>query len=379
MKLEPFALERFQSIWENRVPWNLAESGVHPLTVSELVDTEPLREMLSRQLLGYPQTNGTAELRGAIAAMYPEATADHVEVTNGGSEANCVLLMRLVQPGDAVVSMTPNYMQAPALARGLGADVSPWPLREESDGRRFRWVADLDALARLVTPRTRLILLCNPNNPTAMRLDEATLDGICRIAGSVGAWVLSDEIYRGAEREADDTPTIWGRYERAVVSSGLSKAYGLPGLRIGWIVAPPELVSELWGIHDYTTIAPGGINDLLARIALSPDRRPKLLARTRGIIRANYPLVESWIARHEGLTHAAPEAGAIAFVRYRHPIESVELVSRLRDERGVLIVAGSHFDMDGYIRVGFGGETDHVAHALDRAGELLDSILAHAR
>ena len=111
---------------------------------------------------------------------------------------------------------------------------------------------------------------------------------------------MDDEIYRGAEREADDTPTVWGRYERAIVSSGLSKAYGLPGLRIGWVVAPPALIADLWSIHDYTTIAPGGINDRLARIALEPARRATLLARTRGIIRANYPLVRRWIERQDG-------------------------------------------------------------------------------
>ncbi len=379
MQLEPFALERFQSIWENRVRLNLAESGVHPLQVSDLVDTRDLVDGLLKQPLGYPQTNGTEALRQTIAALYPGATPDHVQVTNGGSEANCVLLMRLVRPGDAVVAMTPNYMQAIGLARALGADVRSWPLREDTSAGRTRWVADLDDLRRLMTPRTRAILLCNPNNPTASRLDEDTLDGICRIAADAGAWIVSDEIYRGAEREADDTPSIWGRYDRGVVSSGLSKAYGLPGLRIGWIAGPPDLIAELWGIHDYTTIAPGAINDLLARIALAPDRRAAILARTRRIIRENYPIVADWIGRHEGLSHAPPGAGAVAFVRYRHPIESIELVSRLRDEHGVLIVPGSHFDMDGFIRVGFGGDPDHVTRALAIAGDFLDSVLVHAR
>lgn len=379
MELEPFDLERFQSIWENRVALNIAESGVHPLSVSELVDSPELREALLRQPLGYPQTNGTLDLRQTIAGLYPGASADHVLVTNGGSEANCVVLMRLVQPGDTVVAMTPNYMQAIGLARALGADVRAWPLCEQTTRGGTRWVADVDHLRRLMGPRTRAILLCNPNNPTAARLDDGTLDEICQVASAAGAWIISDEIYRGAEREAIDTPSVWGRYERAVVSSGLSKAYGLPGLRIGWVVASPELVGELWGVHDYTSIAPGAVNDLLARIALSPDRRERLLARTRGIIRGNYPVVADWIARHDGLTHAPPEAGAIAFVRYRHPITSLDLVTRLRDERGVLMVAGSHFDLDGYIRVGFGGDPDQLARALALTGDFLDSVLEHAR
>ncbi len=379
MQLETFALERYQSMWENRVPWNLAESGVHPLRVTDLVNTPELQVEMFEQELGYPQTNGTIELRTLISAMYPGSTIEHIEVTNGGSEANCVLLMRLLQPGDELVFMTPNYMQASGLARALGARVKPWPLRLTGEGPTTRWTADTDELRRLVNPGTRAVLVCNPNNPTGARFDAATLDEVCRIAGSVGAWVIGDEIYRGAEREADDTPSIWGRYERAVVTSGLSKAYGLPGLRIGWIVAPPALIAELWGIHDYTTIAPGAISDRLARMALAPERRTTLLARTRGIIRVNYPLVRRWIEHREGMAHVAPEAGAIAFIRYPHAISSTVLAARLRDEAGVLIVPGDHFDMDGYVRVGFGSEPTYLARGLAVAGEFLDGVTAHAR
>ena len=379
MKLETFALERFQSIWENRVAWNLAESGVHPLRVSELVDSTAHHDALLALELGYPQTNGTIELRELIAAMYAGATADHVQVTNGGSEANCILLMRLIAPGDEIVFMTPNYLQASGLARALGARVQPWQLRETCAGSEARWAPDLEELRRLVSPTTRAILICNPNNPTGARLNETELDEICRVASAVGAWVISDEIYRGAEREADDTPTVWGRYERAIVSSGLSKAYGLPGLRIGWAVAPPSVIEDLWAVHDYTTIAPGGINDRLARIALEPARRETLLARTRGIIRANYPLVRRWIERQEGLSHIAPEAGAIVFVRHDSPRPSSQLTERLRAERSVLIVPGDFFDLDGYLRIGFGSDPAYLESALTLIAEFLRSAGVHAR
>ena len=379
MKLETFALERFQSIWENRVAWNLSESGVHPLKVKELANTTAHHDAVMEMELGYPQTNGTIELRDLIAAMYPEATRDHVQVTNGGSEANCILLMRLVSPGDEIVFMTPNYMQAAGLAKALGATVRPWRLREVPSGDDGRWAPDLDELRRLVTPKTRAILICNPNNPTGARLTESELNEICAVAASVGAWVVADEIYRGAEREADDTPTVWGRYERAIVSSGLSKAYGLPGLRIGWVVAPPELIADLWAVHDYTTIAPGGISDRLARIALEPERRATILARTRGIIRTNYPLIRRWIARQDGLTHVAPEAGAIVFVRHDGPLPSSQLTERLREERSVLIVPGDFFEMDGYLRIGFGADPAYLESALTLVGEFLRSVRVHAR
>lgn len=373
MKLEPFALERLQSIWENRVAWNLSESGVHPLRVEELADTPEYRAAVLAQELSYTQTNGTPDLRAAIADMYPGATPAHIVVTNGGSEANWIVLWHLVGPGDDVVMMVPNYMQARGIVRGLGATVRPWALTDgESAGR---WRADMAALDRMVTPRTRLIFICNPNNPTGARLSAPDLDELGRIAGRVGAWVVADEIYRGAELDGVETATSWGRYERTIVTCGLSKAYGLPGLRIGWVVAPQPVTDALWGVHDYTTIAPGAVNDRLARIALTPARRERLLARTRGILSANYPLVKRWIDRRAPhVSHVPPEAGAIVFMRYGHAINSTVLIERLRDEQSLLIVPGDHFDMDGYLRIGFGSNPEHLAGGLDRLGALLDTL-----
>ncbi|HET7218959.1 MAG TPA: aminotransferase class I/II-fold pyridoxal phosphate-dependent enzyme [Vicinamibacterales bacterium] len=375
MKLEPFAMERLQSTWENRVELNISESGVHPLRVEELVDDRDALAALLAQPLAYLQTNGTAALRAAIAAMYPGASIDNVLVTNGGSEANCVTLLHILQPGDDAVIMAPNYMQVRGLARGLGAAVAPWPLHEATG-----WRPDVGALRTLVTARTKMILVCNPNNPTGARMTGAELDAVCDAASAHGAWVLADEIYRGAELDGVDTPTIWGRYERALVTSGLSKAYGLPGLRIGWVVGPAATIEQLWGVHDYTTIAPGAVNDHLARVALEPARRHRLVERTRSILRGNYPVLRDWVqSRAPALSHVAPEAGAIAFVRYEHDINSTDLIDRLRTESGVLVVPGAHFEMDGYLRIGFGGDPTHLQRGLERVGAMLDRFPAHAR
>jgi aspartate/methionine/tyrosine aminotransferase len=377
MKLAPFELERLQSVWEHRVAWNISESGVHPLRLDELADREEDRDALLEQHLAYTQTNGTVELRDAIARLYDNATAGHILVTNGGSEANWVVLWHLVEPGDEIVMMTPNYMQAAGIARALGATVHSWPLLPVGTrgGDAPRWRPDLDTLRSLVTARTKAVVICNPNNPTGARLPAEDLDAICTIADRAGAWVIADEIYRGAELDSVETASAWNRYGRTVVTSGLSKAYGLPGLRIGWVVGPPALVEALWGVHDYTTIAPGALNDRLARIALSPDRRPRILARTQGIIVTNYGIVRRWIERREPvLWHAAPDAGAIAFVRYAHQIGSTALVERLREERSVLVVPGDHFGMDGYLRIGFGGDPLALTRALDYIGDMLDTV-----
>ena len=166
--------------------------------------------------------------------MYPGAGVDHIEVTNGGSEANFITTFNLIEPGDEVVMLVPNYMQTWGLSRAFGGTIREWRLVEDREAGR--WRVDLDELERLVTPRTKMIVICNPNNPTGARLTAADLDGIARIADRHGAWILSDEVYRGAEIDGVETASMWGRSPNAIVTSGLSKAYGLPGLRIGWIV-----------------------------------------------------------------------------------------------------------------------------------------------
>jgi aspartate/methionine/tyrosine aminotransferase len=375
MKLEQFAMERMQSTWENLVDFNLSESGVHPLTPRELLAQDDLAIVLDQPLV-YTQSNGTTALRSLIAQQYPGTTSDHIEVTNGGSEANYIVSWRLIEPGDEVAMLVPNYMQTWGLARAFGATVKEWALIEDREAGR--WRPDLDALKPLVSDRTRLIIICTPNNPTGARFPVEELDAIGRIADRVGAWVLSDEVYRGAELDGHESPSMWGRSERVIVTSGLSKAYGLPGLRIGWIVAPPPFVASTWSYHDYTTIAPGALSDRLARVALDPARRCALLERTRGILRSNLPIIETWLHDHApAFSWLAPEAGAIVYVRYNYPINSTELVTRLREDKSVLIVPGDHFGMDGYLRLGFGERPDYLKQGLERLHQLLTALPAH--
>jgi aspartate/methionine/tyrosine aminotransferase len=371
MKLEPFQMERMQSEWENRVAHNLSESGVHPMSLGELLGPQGTDELL-RQRLVYVQSNGSEELRRAIAALYPGATADHVVVTNGTAEANYISVWHLVEPGNEVVMMLPNYMQIWGVVRAQGATVVPWRLREE-----LAWTPDPDELRRAIGPRTRLIVVCNPNNPTGSILSMEAMRAIAAVATRAGAWMLADEVYRGAEREGGETPTFWGLHDRLLVTCGLSKAYGLPGLRIGWVVGPPDTIARLWGRKDYLTISPGALSDRLARVALSADTRLRILERTRMILRRNYPVLDGWVgARAEALRLVAPRAGAIAYLRYLWRVNSTDLVVRLRDEQGVLIVPGDHFGMDGFLRIGFGNEPADLRAGLDRIGAMIDSLPA---
>ena len=370
MKLEQFQMERMQSTWENLVKYNLSESGVHPVKIGELIPEKSDREALLDVELGYGQGDGSPELRSLIASMYPGATRSNILVTTGTSEANFLLSWVLTEPGDEAVMMTPNYMQLWGLLRGFGAEVKTFNLVEE-----LNWAPDLDQLESVLSPRTKLIAICNPNNPTGAVLTESEMSRIVAAASRVGAWILADEVYRGAELDGDTTPSFWGRYDKLIVTSGLSKAYGLPGLRIGWIVSTPELAATAWSYHDYTTIGPSSASDLLARVALLPENRKKLIARTRKIINDNYPVILDWIGLHGNLFSVVdPRAGAIAYLRYSLDMNSTKLVEKLREEKSVLIVPGDHFFMDRYLRIGFGSDANYLREGLALVSDCISGL-----
>lgn len=367
MRITPFELERWQSVWENRVELNISESGVHPLSTAELVgDNEMLQRVLAAQL-GYPQTNGSEELRSRIAALYPGAAARNVLVTCGGSEANFVSTWALVEPGDEIVFMTPNYMQIAGLAPAFGATVKPLCLRD-----KLQWGFDPADLKRVVTSKTRMIAVCNPSNPTGAVLDAASRAAIVDAASRVGAWILADEVYRGAEFSGEETPTFWGSYDRVLCTAGLSKAYGLPGLRTGWVVGPSDMIERLWGYHDYTSIALTVLTDRLACIALEPNRRAWILNRTRTILRQNYPVLKNWLDSHsDRFSHVPPKAGAIAWVGLRPGENSVQMAEELRARKSVLVVPGEQLGLESYLRFGFGGDVAQLKQALSRFDDYL--------
>jgi aspartate/methionine/tyrosine aminotransferase len=285
MPIELFEMERMQSTWENLVDYDMSESGVRPLTLRELVGMGFDLEAFLDEPLGYSQSNGTIELRERIAALYPGADADRIEVTNGTSEANYLVALSQLRPGDEFAMQVPNYMQMPGVARSLGAAVRTFALRQETG-----WEPDWDEFEQAMTSKTRLVYLSNPNNPTGAVLSDVAMQHIVSRVESAGSWLLSDEVYLGAEIDRPRTRSFWGMSDRVIVTSGLSKAYGIPGVRIGWIVAPKQLTAECWTQHDYLTIGPNKMSDRIARVAVEERNRETCYARTRSILAHNLPI-----------------------------------------------------------------------------------------
>jgi aspartate/methionine/tyrosine aminotransferase len=367
----PFELERQMSIWENTVQYNLSESGVHPLSMRELVDDPQELERILDSGLNYPQTNGLPALRQRIAAIYRGAAPQNVLVTTGAAQANFTALLSLLDPGDQIAVMLPNYMQIWGAAQNLGLDMRTFALKEDAG-----WRIDPDDLHAAVTPRTRLIAVCNPNNPSGHILSEEEMDWLVQAAQSCGAWLLADEVYAGAERLQEEiTPSFWGLYERVLAIGSMSKAYGLPGLRLGWVVAPPGAADELWARQDYITISTTWLANQLAEYALRPAVRQRLIARTRRYIRDGYANFESWLARHPGLFNLVPpQAAAIAFVRYQRKIGSQALVDHLRQEQSAYVVPGAHFGLDHHLRLSYGMPVETLNEGLERLYRVLSEV-----
>lgn len=372
MSFTPFDLEYTQSLWEQKVDINLTESGVHPIRLDELLggDDSMFAELLATEI-NYPHVNGNPLLRESIADLYDGARTANVLVTVGAAEANNIIMQTLMEPGDELLSQTPTYKQVWGLAENRDHVVRSFRLQADSG-----WALDIDELNAGVNKKTRIIAVVNPNNPTGHIMTEAEMDAVVNAADKVGAWILADEVYRGAERtQEEETPSFFGRYDKVIAVGSMSKAYGLPGLRVGWVVAPPNIVDDLWRRHEYTTITASMLSNILATHALSPDVRPRLLKRTRSYIRNGFPVLEGWMKSQDGLfSYTPPQASAVTFIRYNLDMNSTELMETLCRDASVFVGAGDSFGMDHHLRIAFGQDRIVLEDAFQRIEKTLQSL-----
>lgn len=377
MKIETFALERWMTKHEVHARFDIAESGIFPMTTNDLLAlelAESRAETCARLLdlrLGYSEAPGSHELRSLLAATYADTGPDEILVTTGAIEANFLLFNQLLEAGDHVVAVHPAYQQLQSVPRAIGRDVSLWELDSAPDGYRF----DLDRLARLVTSRTKLIVVNSPHNPTGAVLSADDFRQVYDLAESVGAWVLSDEAYRWLEHpghHGPPPPPMRDLGPRGISVGTFSKPFGLPGLRIGWIAGPAELVAACWALRDYVSLSPGKLNDALAVLAFR--HRDAITERARAIIGQNLTTADAWFAAHADLASwSRPRAGVLALMRYRLDLPSLELADNLAEEQSVMLAPGSVFGYEGTLRIGVGQEPTIFAEGLERTATALRS------
>jgi len=353
----PFALERWFAAQPRDWRCDLSPSGARALSLDELLAlaSPSERAEFARAPLGYGPGQGSTELRALIATRYPGVDDEDVVVTCGAIEALLLCVGALVGPGDEIIVQQPMYGAVAGMAQALGARVRPWILEEE---RGYR--ADLSALAALLSPRTRLVAITQPNNPTGAVLEDDAMGELVHLIGSVGAWLLSDEVSRDlALGPQVVTPAVATGYDRAISVADVTKPFGLGGLRVGWFVSRAgELRAAASARRDYTTLSPATPSDLLARIALR--HAAEIIAQPAALAREHLRELNALAAAHDMISLVPPRAGLTAFVRARG---ASALQRHLADE-GVLVVPGELFGAPDHLRIWLGASDDSFAYAL---------------
>jgi aspartate/methionine/tyrosine aminotransferase len=351
MRFRPFALERFFARYEFNVRWVLCASDCRTRTIAEIDALEPgLLDRLSKLPLGYIDSRGTSSLRDVLAGIYQRVDREQLLVCSGAQEAILWFYFATLTPGDEVVVHTPCYASHREVPRTLGATVVPW---RGDPARHF--ALDVDELERLLTPRTRAIVVNVPHNPTGFLFERVAFERMARLAHERGIVLFSDEVFRESEHidvlrlpaACDLTPTA--------VSLGVtSKSYGLAGLRVGWVATRNrEVYEKMAALKDYSTICNGAPNELIAEVAMR--HRGDLARENVALIRQNLDLLDAFFSRWpDHFEWRRPSAGPVAFVKLRQG-DVDRFCHELVEATGVLLLPGTLFDdTDNRFRLGFG-------------------------
>lgn len=368
MYIRDFALERFFAAHEFAAKHILGASDIEGMPMAELLalaDPESMR-LWNDLRLGYTESPGLPELRQEIASLYPGLSANDVMTFAGAEEAIFLTMHAVLKAGDHVVVVTPAYQSLHEVARSIGAEVSLVPLLPGD------WALDVDRLTVALRSNTRLVVINFPHSPTGTHIARSQLDAIVRLCADRGIRLFSDEVYRLLEHEeAAVLPPAATLDERAVSLGVMSKAFGLAGLRIGWIATQDAaFLKRVAVLKDYTTICSSAPSEILALMALRA--RETILARSRRIIGENLPILSAFMRRHaEHLTWVPPRAGSVCFPRFLGAVDSEHFAETLIARTGVVVVPGARFQYERtHFRVGY-GRTD-----MPRALELIDPHIA---
>jgi aspartate/methionine/tyrosine aminotransferase len=298
---------------------------------------------------------GLPELRDHVlaqAGLTGICTPADVLITAGAAEANYLAIMQTLQPGDEIVIETPGWPQAEVLAKAIGARITRIE-RREADG----WRLPIDQIADVVNDRTKMIFLTNPNNPTGDLLSSDEIARLVRIADPVGAWLLIDEVYAGLEWDGPRAPSVAGMYQRGITTGSVSKALGLQGLRTGWMICPdPQMIMDAVILRENSSEIMNIMGEVIAEIALRPDRFGAAMHKARAEGRANLAQMNAWVEAQDGLSWVSPRAGLIGLARLPDGIDS-DLFARtlLADPYRTFLLPGSAYDQPNHIRLGVGG------------------------
>lgn len=372
MQIKDFLVEQWLNAHEDNAKYNTAETCVDSVSLNQLFELfgnkEEILNSIVNTRLTYGHIYGTPKLKQNIASMYENMSEKNIITTNGAIGANFLSLYSIVEPEDEVISVFPTYQQMYSIPESFGAEVKLLKLKPEN-----KFLPDLDELKSLVTKNTKIICINNPNNPTGSLMEENMLKEIVEIAKSVGAYIHSDEVYRGLYQEEDvRIPSIVDLYEKGISTGSMSKVFSLAGLRLGWIAASEDIISEMAKRRDYNIISCGMIDEIIATYVL--DNKEIILKRNHNIVRENLKILEDWVKGEPRVSYVKPRAGTTAFIKYNLDIPSMDFCKGLLDETGVLVVPGKAFDVEGCFRIGYAFDKEHLITGLEKISKYMDKV-----
>lgn len=352
MKIRDFKLEVFLDKHEFTAPYLLTQSDCESMSIKDLLGFEEgAEERFLNSRLGYTEVSGNPELRKVISELYTTMKPKNIIVHAGAQEPIFNFMNVLLDKGDHVISQFPTYQSLFEVANAIGCEVSKWAIEQSENG----WVADINKLEQLIQPNTKLIVLNSPNNPTGYTLKKEEIEAIADLARRHDIYVFCDEVYKGLELDGVKRPWFADHYEKGVSLGVMSKAYGLAGLRIGWVATRDmELIEKLIKMKHYTSICSSGPSEFLSVVALKHS--DKILARNVRIIEDNLKIAEEFFNRyHDLFEFHRPMAGPVAFVKMNITAPVEVFCEALIGEKGVLLLPSDIYSYQGqYFRMGFG-------------------------
>lgn len=362
MKIDNFKIEDWFNEYEKLSKYDMADTCVESLSLDGLLEIvgdrdEHLQTILNKKL-NYGDIQGSLRLKKAISSLYESVAVDNITVTHGAIGANQLVMMSLIDVGDEVVSIIPTYQQHYSIPKSLGANVKLLYLREENN-----WLPDIDELDSLVTKNTKLICVNNPNNPTGSVLPNKVLKSITKIACKNDAYVLCDEVYRGLEHDGVVSQSVVDIYEKGISTGSMSKVFSLAGLRLGWIVAPDDVMSKIIIHREYNTISVSALDDYFSALAI--ENKDKIIKRNLDIILRGKKILADWVKDNPYISWVEPKGGTTALLKYDVDMSSVDFCKKLLADTGVLFLPGSTLEMEGYLRVGYCSDVKTLREGLD--------------
>lgn len=373
MKIKNFKVDDWLNTREHLAQYNLSSSCCKPVTFRELLElagigTEDFFKELIDSPLDYGNPLGSPRLKKSVTGLYTEiVTEDMVICTHGGTGANAIVYQALIEKGDNVVCILPNYQLNYSLPEALGAEIRIFTCDENSN-----YTVDLKKIKSMIDENTKLITLANPNNPTGYALSKNELEQLAKMAREVQAYIVCDEIYRGL----DETYmySICDLYEKGICTSSVSKVFSIPGSRVGWIVTRDLRLKEtLMKFRSYNSLCEGPINEWIASIVL--ENKEVFYRRNRRIADEGRAILYQWLKEQPHFKAACDSKSAIALIYYDFDIPAEKLANELFEKKGVLVCHGGCFEQEHCFRVGYGmGDTEKLQQSFALIADYVEEL-----